>query len=137
MAEQMTPAELRAAADRIAFPAYPVTPEGRTQWDEDRYASVSAMKRLAAVIEYAESDSHQFGMSDGYAEALRDVLRIARGEKVSDIDDILASAPADVLREVKAAVWARGYGAGYSDRSAPGEPFTRNPYRTREEQDRV
>lgn len=54
MTDQMNPDDLEAAADRIAFPRYPVTPEGRTQWDEDRYASVSAMRRLAHVLDLAD-----------------------------------------------------------------------------------
>ena len=67
MANQMTPAELRAAADRIAFPAYPVTPEGRTQWDEDRYASVSAMKSLAGILERDEEVGDDEGWHIGGA----------------------------------------------------------------------
>lgn len=79
----MNPDELRAAADRIAFPSYPVTPEGRTQWDEDRYASVSAMKSLADVIEWAERemrrrDPGSHDEADAY-EVASQAARIARG----------------------------------------------------------
>ncbi|MGO2600908.1 MAG: hypothetical protein ACTH7X_08975 [Brevibacterium aurantiacum] len=80
----MNPDELRAAADRIAFPSYPVTPEGRTQWDEDRYASVSAMKSLADVIKFAENvenpeDPFDFDGGGKY-DIAQDILRLARGE---------------------------------------------------------
>lgn len=54
------------------------------------------------------------------------------GTEEDDADillSLLATTPADALRELKADVWASGYNAGYSDRSTPGEPFTRNPYK--------
>ncbi|MGO1267156.1 MAG: hypothetical protein ACTMIY_11035 [Microbacterium gubbeenense] len=73
MADQMTPDLMRQIAKRL-----------RSAFDTDEWTmvgtSADALDRLADVIEYAEFDSHMLGMSDGYAEALRDTLRLARGE---------------------------------------------------------
>ena len=70
----MTPAEMRAAAERLREGLFPEQGAWRTS---DIEAGADALERLAAVIEYAERQDE----NDTEAWAvLHLVLRIARGE---------------------------------------------------------
>jgi len=70
-------------------------------------------------------------------EKVRAYLEEGKGAYAPDLLDILATAPADVLREVKAEAWDEGWHVGYRDHAEdPLANMSDNPYRTREEQDR-
>lgn len=76
----MTPAELRAAAERLREGLFPEQGAWRTS---DIEAGADAFERLADVIEYAER-VHDPGLSGQYRHGMdhvaNDVLRIARGD---------------------------------------------------------
>ena len=113
--------------------------------DYERAYHGGLVERLADALEAAEQRAAEYA---AVVEKVRVFIERQSGwfrYRAEPVSTVLATAPADALREVKADVWDEGFDAyeedhlhhaahGWGDEDCIDKTY--NPYRTREEQDR-
>jgi hypothetical protein len=83
-------------------------------WDDEREKSASLAAVVEKVRERAESIRRDYAALDRHeADNIDWGMSLAASLILRDVE---ASAPADALREVRAAAWDEGWNTGYEDR---------------------